>query len=77
MRTTGAWYAGDLPGTDCCLLAYGQTGSGKSYSIFGDAHDEGILMRSMRGRTATDDLLCEWGMRTLRPARIGLFLNKE
>lgn len=40
---------GLLQGTDCCLLAYGQTGSGKSYSVFGDANDEGILMRSMKG----------------------------
>lgn len=45
------WCGGASSGTDCCLLAYGQTGSGKSYSVFGDACDEGILMRSMRGET--------------------------
>lgn len=45
------WRGGASLGTDCCLLAYGQTGSGKSYSVFGDACDEGILMRSMRGGT--------------------------
>ena len=37
---------GSLEGRDACIFAYGQTGSGKSHSVFGPAHDPGIIPKA-------------------------------